>query len=169
MAGVCGNILHPADTYFQKKAPGGFPPGAFLFSAHADRRAAPAACFHAVICAQLASTPNPVASLLPSAVCTTPPPAVAPFSPVPSRVIWQAWQGNRPRRHPRTAVPRSPTPPTAPHPRRARFPARMAGAAAVAFPAGGGRRTLSKAVIAKKWLQFFQKFSCLALWPKVFE
>lgn len=35
MAGVCGNILHPADTYFQKKAPGGFPPGVFLFSAQA--------------------------------------------------------------------------------------------------------------------------------------
>lgn len=32
MAGVCGNILHPADTYFQKKAPGGFSAGGFSFS-----------------------------------------------------------------------------------------------------------------------------------------
>ncbi len=31
MAGVCGNILHPADTYFQKKAPGGFSAGGFPF------------------------------------------------------------------------------------------------------------------------------------------
>ncbi len=35
MAGVCGNILPPADPYFQKKPPAVFPPGVFLCSVQA--------------------------------------------------------------------------------------------------------------------------------------